>query len=92
MRFADICHQDRAVSIIRRALASGRSHHAYLFDGPEGVGKESAAMALTGRMLCEAGDLAADADACGACPRLHADHGPTIDVLIPICAHLQPVK
>ena len=68
MRFADICHQDRAVSIIRRALASGRSHHAYLFDGPEGVGKETAAMALTGRMLCEASDLAADADACGACP------------------------
>ena len=67
MRFSDIQHQDRALSIIRRALASGRTHHAYLFEGPQGVGKELTARALAARLLCEARDLAADADACGVC-------------------------
>lgn len=52
MPFRDVLHQDRALGIIRRALASGRIPHAYLFDGPEGVGKELAAGALAARLLC----------------------------------------
>jgi DNA polymerase III subunit delta' len=67
MRFGDVRHQDRAISIIRRALRSGRTHHAYLFEGPEGVGKELAARALAARLLCQEPTLAPDADACGTC-------------------------
>lgn len=67
VRFTDIQHQDRALSILRRALRSGRTHHAYLFEGPEGVGKERAALALAARLLCDDSELAADADACGSC-------------------------
>lgn len=67
MRFSDVRHQERALSIVRRALASGRTHHAYLFEGPEGVGKELAARALAARMLCESGDESTDGEACGAC-------------------------
>jgi DNA polymerase III delta' subunit len=67
VRFSDVQHQDRALSIVRRALASGRTHHAYLFEGPEGVGKELAARALAARLMCEASGLAPDADACGEC-------------------------
>lgn len=67
MRFSDVKHQDRALSIVRRALASGRTHHAYLFEGPEGVGKELAARALAARLLCESDAVAAEADACGSC-------------------------
>jgi DNA polymerase-3 subunit delta' len=66
VRLADVLHQERAISILRRALRSGRTHHAYLFAGPEGVGKELAARALAARLLCE-GQIAADADACGRC-------------------------
>ncbi len=82
MRFADIKHQERALSILRRSLASGRAHHAYLFDGPEGVGKEMAGRTLAAKLLCEnvpgragfqaglglAGDEAdEDFEPCGAC-------------------------
>ncbi len=67
MRFSDIRHQERALSIVRRALCSGRMPHAYLFEGPEGVGKELAARALAARLLCEDDSLAPDADACGQC-------------------------
>ena len=67
MRFSDVHHQERALSIVRRALVSGRTHHAYLFGGPPGVGKELAARALAARLLCEAPDREPDADACGEC-------------------------
>ncbi len=55
------------MTIVRRALRSARPHHAYLFEGPDGVGKEAAARALAARYLCTAA-ADADGDACGACP------------------------
>ncbi|TWT43796.1 DNA polymerase III subunit delta' [Phycisphaerae bacterium RAS1] len=67
MKLGDVLHQTSAVSLLRRALRSGRMPHAYLFDGPEGVGKERAALALAARLLCEAEQPAPDADACGEC-------------------------
>ncbi len=71
MRWADIRHQDRAVGLLRRTLSGGRLHHAYLFEGPDGVGKERTALALAARLLCQAPGLAPDADACGACHACH---------------------
>ncbi|HPM22372.1 MAG TPA: DNA polymerase III subunit delta' [Phycisphaerae bacterium] len=56
------------MSILRRALRSGRTHHAYLFEGPAGVGKELAARALAAQLLCEDDQRAVDADPCGRCP------------------------
>lgn len=53
MRFHDVKHQERALSILRRTLESGRIHHAYLFDGPAGVGKELTARVLAAKLLCE---------------------------------------
>jgi DNA polymerase III subunit delta' len=55
-----------AVETLRRALASGRVHHAYLFDGPDGVGKERAAFGLAQALVCEKRQ-AGQADACGTC-------------------------
>jgi DNA polymerase-3 subunit delta' len=60
--------QDTAVATLRRALANGRVHHAYLFDGPDGVGKERAAFGLAQALVCERRGVDAPADeACGAC-------------------------
>ncbi len=67
MRLTDVQHQARAVSILRRSLASGRMAHAYLFEGPEGVGKELTARAMAARLLCAAPSLGPADDACGAC-------------------------
>ena len=40
--------QETALRTIEWALESGRIHHAYLFVGPNGVGKELAAFGLAG--------------------------------------------
>jgi DNA polymerase III subunit delta' len=58
--------QPTAVETLRRAIALGRVHHAYLFDGPDGVGKELAAFGLAQALVCERRP-AGSAEACGAC-------------------------
>jgi len=67
MPFSDLIAQDRALSPLRSALRRGALHHAYLFGGPEGVGKATAARLLAQAANCE-GSVAADGDACGTCP------------------------
>jgi DNA polymerase III subunit delta' len=57
--------QDVAVQTLTRALASGRVHHAYVFEGPGGVGKKLAAFALAQALVCET--RAEGALVCGAC-------------------------
>ena len=71
MRLTEVQHQDRALAILRRALHSGRTHHAYLFEGPDGVGKEMAALGLATRLLCQDQSLVAEADACEQCRSCH---------------------
>jgi DNA polymerase-3 subunit delta' len=63
---ATVLAQKTAVQTVRRALASGRAHHAYLFDGPDGVGKERTAFGLAQALVCER-RAAGSADACGEC-------------------------
>lgn len=69
--------QDTARRTIERALENERVHHAYLFAGPDGVGKELAAFGLAQALVCEKrgvseGGLFGDGAppsflACGAC-------------------------
>ncbi len=65
MTLAHIQGQPRAIATLLRALSGRRLHHAYLFAGPDGVGKSLTARAMAGALLCHA--PAADGDACGRC-------------------------
>ena len=66
--------QDAAVETIRRALRTGRVHHAYLFDGPDGVGKELGAFALAQALVCAAPTKTNEAcGTCSACVRAVPD-------------------
>lgn len=49
--FAEIRAQDLALGVLRRAIANGRLASAYLFEGPSGVGKQMAAIALAKAVL-----------------------------------------
>jgi DNA polymerase III subunit delta' len=66
--FAAIRGQDTAIATLRAAIERRRVHHAYRFEGPEGVGKEMAAFALAQALVCtEAAPL--DCGTCDACRR-----------------------
>lgn len=58
--------QATAVETLRRALRSDKVHHAYLFDGPDGVGKERAAFGLAQALLCEK-RAPGESEACALC-------------------------
>lgn len=64
MRFQEILGQEVACAQLKRAHAHGRLSHAYIFDGPRGVGKMTTARALAALLLC---DTPEDNDACGRC-------------------------
>jgi len=63
VRLADLIGQDRATSALGRAVRGGHVPHAYLFEGPAGVGKRSAALALAMALDC----AVAPGEGCGAC-------------------------
>ena len=71
MPFSEIIGQDRALGALRSALSRGALHHAYLFAGPPGVGKGTAARLLAQAANCEApiGDGGAAKDASPPYPR-----------------------
>jgi DNA polymerase III subunit delta' len=58
---------DRVVTSLRRALAQGRLPHAFLFVGPEGIGKHAFALRLAQALLCERVPESR-LDPCGKCP------------------------
>lgn len=65
MAFREIVDQDHAILLLREALRLGRISHAYLFVGPESVGKKAVAISFAQALNC----LNADGfDACGSCP------------------------
>jgi len=63
----DILGHALAKQTLAQAVARDRVHHAYLFTGPEGVGKRRVAYALVARLFCTATTPAAAGDACGVC-------------------------
>ena len=55
VRLADLIGQPAAVEFLRGVVAGGRFANAYLFHGPAGVGKGTAALAFARALLCEHG-------------------------------------
>ncbi|MBN4059118.1 hypothetical protein JYT22_00530 [Endomicrobium sp. AH-315-J14] len=66
--FSHIAGQAPAVATLTRALEGGQVHHAYRFEGIDGVGKEMAAMAYAQALLCTGG-VAVGCGECDACRR-----------------------
>jgi DNA polymerase-3 subunit gamma/tau len=64
-RFGEIAIQEHVSETLRSAVAHDRVAHAYLFNGPRGVGKTTAARVLAMALNCpERGD---DGEPCGVC-------------------------
>ena len=77
MGFTEIIGHQRPLEILRSALDKGRLHHAYLFVGPEGVGKRTVALALAKAIHCR--EMKLDfCDRCPDCARIHAGNHPDV--------------
>ncbi len=79
LTFADLVGQDAVVRTLTAAIESGRLAHAYLFSGPRGSGKTSAAKILARCIDCVHGPTATPDNDCENCRAILA--GTALDVL-----------
>jgi DNA polymerase-3 subunit gamma/tau len=66
-QFADLVAQDHVAAALRGAVAQGRVAHGYLFAGPRGVGKTTAARMLAMALNCEQRASGGGGEPCGVC-------------------------
>ncbi len=79
-RLADLVGQQHVAKTLLNALAGGRVAHAYIFTGPRGTGKTSAALIMSRAVNCL--NPSPEGEPCGqcaACQRIL--HGASMDVL-----------
>jgi DNA polymerase-3 subunit gamma/tau len=77
--FDELAGQEFVVSTLKNSLTSGHIAHAYLFSGPRGCGKTSAARILARSLNCEKNPTERP---CGVCDNCHAiTQGASLDVI-----------
>jgi DNA polymerase-3 subunit gamma/tau len=77
--FDEMVGQDFIVSTLKNSIAQGRIAHAYLFSGPRGVGKTSAARILAKALNCDQGPTEQPCGKCTSC--LEIAQGNSLDVI-----------
>lgn len=79
--FTELIGQDHVTTVLRNSLRQQRYAHAYLFCGPRGCGKTSAARLLARALNCESstGPTPDPCGTCSTCERIRS--GSSIDVV-----------
>lgn len=80
MPFSSVIGQETPVDVLRRALRSGKTAHAYLFEGIAGCGKGTTGLAFVEAAFCGRDD------GCGTCPscrKMATHHHPDLHLVEP---------
>jgi DNA polymerase-3 subunit gamma/tau len=77
--FEDVVGQEHVSTTLRNAIAEERVGHAYLFNGPRGVGKTTMARLLAKALNCVKGPTGTPCNACEICVAVH--EGTDTDVI-----------
>ncbi len=77
--FDDLAGQKTVVKTLKNAIEHNRISHAYLFCGPRGTGKTSAAKAFAKALNCEKGPTVNPCNQCFSCEQINS--GRSVDVI-----------
>ena len=88
MSFKDIKGQDKAISILRNAITDGKVSHAYIFWGPESVGKRLTAMNFAKALNCLGDETSRSGpvegcDRCVSCKKIDSLNHPDVFLFAP---------
>jgi len=83
LSFVSLAGQEKVKAVLSRSLASGRIPHAYLFRGPDGVGKKLTALLTAARLNCLTPEGSSGCGACSSCKKLVSGNHPDVVVVSP---------
>jgi DNA polymerase-3 subunit delta' len=86
MPYTGILGQDNCIALLSRTLATGKSAHAYLFEGIEGCGKKLTALAFIEAVFC------GGTEGCGHCPscrKISSGRHPDLHLVEPDGAYIK---
>lgn len=89
MSFSFIQGQERAIANLRQFLQRDKLHHAYLFCGPEGVGKKKTALELVKALNCDTPGPEGGCDQCPTCRKIENRVHPDLIHLEPEGVHIR---
>ncbi len=81
--FSALRGQDKAKMLVRRTIAAGRMAHAYIFQGPEGVGKSLFAKGVAAAVNCHDKSRIEACGDCVSCRKFRSGNHPDLTVVRP---------
>jgi len=83
MSFENILGQSRAVRAIKNIIDEDQVRGAYLFSGPDGVGKKTVAVEFSKALNCETKDERASSCSCTSCRKIDSMNHPDVFIIHP---------
>lgn len=81
--YMELIGQEKAKRMLNRSLESHKVPHAYLFRGPEGVGKQLFARGVAEVVNCRQGAVAGACGVCVSCKKYQSGNHPDFTVVSP---------